>query len=78
MRYENIVIIKINLLIKGETMKIKNNERHKINKGRLEQLDRENGKKKRKEKIREARRNKQLIHDFESAQINKFLEDDDN
>lgn len=59
-------------------MKIKNNERHKINKGRLEQLDRENGKKKRKEKIREARRNKQLIHDFESAQINKFLEDDDN
>lgn len=59
-------------------MKIKNNERHKINKGRLEQLDRENGKRKRKEKIREARKNKQLIHDFESAQINKFLEDDDN
>lgn len=59
-------------------MKIKNNERHKINKGRMNMIDRDNDKKKRKEKIREARRNKQIIHDFETAQINKFLEDDDN
>lgn len=59
-------------------MKIKNNERHKVNRGRMERIDRDNDKKKRKEKIREARRNKQLIHDFETTQINKFLEDDDN
>lgn len=58
-------------------MKIKNNERHKINKGRLERLERDNGKKKRKEKIREARRNKQMIHEFETAQMNKLLDDDD-
>lgn len=58
-------------------MKIKNNERHKINKGKLDRIERDNGKKKRKEKIREARRNKQIIHDFEAAQMNKLLDDDD-
>lgn len=58
-------------------MKIKNNERHKMNKGKLDRIERDNGKKKRKEKIREARRNKQIIHDFETAQMNKLLDDDD-
>ena len=58
-------------------MKIKTSERHKINRGRLEQIDRDNEKKKRKDSIRKARKNKQLIHEFENAQINKFLDDDD-
>lgn len=47
-------------------MKIKNNERHKINSGKLARLERDQSKDKRKKEIRNARKNKQLIHDFET------------
>lgn len=47
-------------------MKIKNNERHKMNSGKLARLERDLSKDKRKKEIRNARKNKQLIHDFEA------------
>ncbi len=52
-------------------MKIKNNEKHKINKGKLNKVERDNSKKKMKMKIKESRKNKQIEHDF----ANQFMDD---
>lgn len=57
-------------------MKIKNNEKHKINSGKLSRMERDNSKEKRKKDIRAARKNKQKIHEFE-AMNSMFFENDE-
>lgn len=58
-------------------MKIKNNEKHRMNSGKLSRIERENSKDKRKMEIRKARKNKQLIQEFENRN-SMFADEDDN
>lgn len=57
-------------------MRIKNNEKHKINSGRLSRMERDNSKEKRKRDIQTARRNKQKLHEFEAANSMFFDKDE--
>ena len=58
-------------------MRIKNTEKHKYNKGKIRVVERDNEKRKRKDKIKEARKNKKIIQDFENLNINQYLEEGD-
>ena len=57
-------------------MRIKNNEKQKMNSGRLSRIERDNSKEKRKRDIQNARKNKHKIHEFE-AMNSMFFDNDD-
>lgn len=54
-------------------MKIKNNERHKMNRGKLDRCERDNAKERNKKKIKEARKNKQLQQEFASRYMDEIF-----
>lgn len=58
-------------------MKIKNNERHKMNRGKLERVERDNNKIKHKNEIKKARKNKYEVHEFEMNQFQDYLDSQD-